>query len=262
MTDTTFSKNLAKAFGEGTYVRNLPDTLAGSVNKTAARIIEEYGAIFVVRGGAVPPDRVIFADETDVVRFQSKLRTAKRMVGGIGIELQRPAMHALEAVIDSAAALGLTITPRGPDAAKRSYRQTEELWASRVEPALVHWVNEERLDRDEADSLRSLSALEQVSIVFDYEEQGIYFAKSLDKSIMYSVAPPGASQHLSMLALDVAEFNDERVRKILTEHGWYQTVVSDLPHFTFLGVSENELPGLGLKRVADNGGRVFWIPDI
>jgi hypothetical protein len=261
MTDTTFSKKLAKASGEGRFLQNLTNEITSSVDKIAARIISEYGAIFVTRGGTVPPDRVIFTDESDVSRFQSNLKTAKRSVGGVDIELQEPAMLALDGAILSAAAAGLTITPRGPDAAKRSYRQTEELWASRVEPALVHWVNENRLDQDEADGLRALSAFEQVPLVFDYEEQGIFFAKSLDKPIMYSVAPPGTSQHLSMLALDVTEFNDERVRRILAEHGWFQTVISDLPHFTFLGVSENELPDLGLKKV-DDYGRIFWVPDI
>jgi len=261
MTDTTPSKKLAKAVNENTFLRNVPHEIANSANKIAKRIITEYGAIFVARGGAVPPDRVIFTDENDVRRFQSKLKTARRNIGGFEIELQQPAMAALEVAVESAAEVGLTITPRGADSAKRNYRQTEELWASRVEPALVHWVNEYRLNRDEADSLRSLNTFEQVPIVFDYEEQGIFFAKSLDKPIMYSVAPPGTSQHLSMLALDVAEFKDENVRKILAENGWFQTVISDLPHFTFLGVRENELSGLGLKKIED-GGRSFWVPDI
>ena len=93
------------------------------------------------------------------------------------------------------------------------------------------------------------------------EAEGIYFAKDLSKSVIYSVAPPGASQHLSLLALDVAEFNDPNVRRILSKHRWYQTVVSDLPHFTFLGISEDELPKLGLK-IVTNDDREFWIPDL
>jgi hypothetical protein len=64
-----------------------------------------------------------------------------------------------------------------------------------------------------------------------------------------------------MLALDVAEFDDQRVRKILANHGWFQTVVSDLPHFTFLGAGEAELPKLGLKKIV-SCGRDFWLPDI
>ena len=89
----------------------------------------------------------------------------------------------------------------------------------------------------------------------------IFFAKSLDKSIIYSVAPPGSSQHIAMLAYDVKEFDNERVRSILAEHGWFQTVTSDLPHFTYIGVKEAELPGLGLKKVRSND-RDFWVPDL
>jgi hypothetical protein len=47
----------------------------------------------------------------------------------------------------------------------------------------------------------------------------------------------------------------------LAKHGWFQTVKSDLPHFTFLGVSEDDLPLLGLKREVVTG-QIFWIPDM
>jgi hypothetical protein len=97
--------------------------------------------------------------------------------------------------------------------------------------------------------------------ILELEERGIYFAKDLSKSIIYSVAPPGTSQHLSMLAIDIAEFENPRVREIMAKNGWFQTVVSDLPHFTYLGTDENDLPDLGLKTVV-SGDRRFWIPDI
>jgi hypothetical protein len=113
----------------------------------------------------------------------------------------------------------------------------------------------------QANAIRALRPFEQLPEIFALEEKGIYFAKDLSKSIIYSVAPPGASQHLSLLAFDVAEFNNERVREILASYKWYQTVTSDLPHFTFLGVPERELSGLGLKRV-ENSGRRFWLPDV
>jgi len=51
------------------------------------------------------------------------------------------------------------------------------------------------------------------------------------------------------------------VREILAKHGWFQTVVSDLPHFTYLGIPENKLKNLGLKKITDDE-RVFWIPDL
>jgi hypothetical protein len=51
------------------------------------------------------------------------------------------------------------------------------------------------------------------------------------------------------------------VRQILAENGWFQTVLSDLPHFTYLGLAERELPDHGLKSVEVNGQN-FWIPDV
>jgi len=112
-----------------------------------------------------------------------------------------------------------------------------------------------------ADLIRSLSPYEQVAKVFELEEKAIYFSKDLSKSIIYSVAPPGASQHLSLLAFDVAEYEDPVVRRILAKHFWYQTVVSDLPHFTYLGVEASKLDRLGL-RVVENVGREFRVPNI
>ncbi|MDT7602584.1 MAG: hypothetical protein QOF61_581, partial [Acidobacteriota bacterium] len=93
------------------------------------------------------------------------------------------------------------------------------------------------------------------------EESGIFFSKEFAKSILYSVAAPGASQHLAMLAFDAVEFKESRVRSTFARHGWFQTVRNDLPHFTFLGVREKDLPDLGLKRVEDCG-QVFWIPNL
>ncbi|QYO67629.1 hypothetical protein [Leptolyngbya sp. 7M] len=168
-------------------------------------------------------------------------------------------MAALKKALDDARGQGKRITPRGSDAARRNYSGTVELWKSRVEPGLVHWTGKGRITKGEADRIRGLSPFDQVPEIFRLEEQGIFFAKDLSKSIIYSVAPPGTSQHLSLLALDVEEHNDRTVRALLAKHGWYQTVVSDLPHFTFLGVSESELSSLGLKKTSD-GGRDYWLP--
>ena len=113
----------------------------------------------------------------------------------------------------------------------------------------------------DAEKIRALSPFEQAPKIFKLEEKGIFFSKDLSKSIVYSVAPPGTSQHLSMLAFDVAEYKSEQVREILAHNNWFQTVVSDLPHFTYLGANEKELPDLGLKKV-ENCGQTFWIPNI
>ena len=193
--------------------------------------------------------------------WQSSVEVERETLGGTTIELQAPAMKALLAARTEAKAARLDITPRGGDAARRGYDDTVRLWTSRVNPALDHWVTRKRLSAEERDRLRALSPRDQIPEVLELEKRGIYFSTGFDKSILYSVAAPGTSQHLSMLALDVAQFENAEVRRILARHGWFQTVVSDLPHFTYLGGSEEKLPSLGLKKVA-NGNRTFWIPDL
>jgi hypothetical protein len=135
------------------------------------------------------------------------------------------------------------------------------LWDTRFLPALDHWVGQGRLTAAQAERLRTLPLHDQVAEVLDLEKDEIFFSKDLSKSILYSIAAPGTSQHIAMLALDVAEFQNARVREILSKHGWFQTVLSDLPHFTFLGLKETDLPKHGLKSVGVNG-QTFWIPNV
>ncbi len=245
----------------GGFTANLPGGFNQPSDGVGQRMLKEYGSLFVARGGATPPNTVIFKNEAEVSSYQSGLAKASENLGGFNIELQAAAMKNLKDAIAEAKQANLTITPRGADSGKRDYSGTVELWASRVNPGLTHWVGKGKLSESEAAKIRSLSPFEQVPEIFRLESNGMFFSKDLSKSIIYSVAPPGTSQHLSMLALDVSEHDNGRVRDILARHGWFQTVVSDLPHFTFLGVAENQLPGLGLKKVSD-GGRAFWLPNL
>lgn len=225
------------------------------------RIYSDYGAVFVARNGAVPPPKVVFESAEEVDAWQSAIPTARETFGKFEIELQAPAMAALVAAREEARAAGRDITARDHDAARRSYDHTVTLWHSRVNPALDHWRARKKLANEDCDRIRSLRPCDQIPEVLALEKKGIWFSTNFKKSILYSVAAPGTSQHLSMLAVDVNEFDDRAVREILGRHGWFQTVVSDLPHFTYLGVSEEELPSLGLKRVAHRG-RAYWVPDL
>jgi hypothetical protein len=245
----------------GGFTANLPQGFEQPTEDVGRRLLNEYGSVFIARGGAVPPKTVIFKNEQEVSAFQSSLEKSSGQIGSHNLELQAAAMNKLKEAIAEAKQNGLTITPRGADSARRSYNETVELWASRVNPGLVHWVSKGKLQKSEADRIKSLSPFEQVTEIFKLEANGMFFAKDLSKSIIFSVAPPGTSQHLSMLALDVSENDKPQVREILAKHFWYQTVQSDLPHFTFLGVGEGELSSLGLKKVSD-GGRTFWLPNI
>lgn len=228
------------------------------VHKT---LFGEYGAVFVARGRAIAPDRIVFKNEAEVTEFQSKIPIKKAKLGEFELELQAAAMNDLLKAKKEAEQNNLTLSPRGKDSARRNYAGTIELWASRVNPALEHWTKEGKITLKQADKIRKLKPFEQVAEVFKLEKKQIWFSKDLSKSIIYSVAPPGTSQHLAMLAFDVAEFQDAKVREILYKYKWFQTVVSDLPHFTYLGVEENKLPALGLKPV-ENNNQKFWIPDI
>lgn len=241
------------------FYLNLPKGFEAQ-NNVEQRLLAEYGSVFVAQN-VQPPARIVFKDEDDVAEFQSTLSIASELIGGFEMELQTEAMHDLQKAIVEANRAGLSITPRDRDSARRNYDETVSLWASRVEPALEHWVGEGRMRPVDADRIRSLSPFDQVSEVLKLEDEGVFFSKDLSKSIIYSVAPPGTSQHLSMLAFDVREFDDPAVREILARHKWFQTVVSDLPHFSYLGLEENVLLDLGLKKVV-NSERTFWVPDL
>lgn len=243
------------------FFTNLPHDVVIKGGAVEELLLSEYGAVFLARGGAIPPPQIIFENDEQVSEFQASVPQMTANIGGYELTLQAAAMETLLSAINEAREAGLDITSRGADSAARNYQGTVSLWTSRVEPALDHWTELGRISNSEAENIRSLMPFDQVPEIFALEAQGIYFAKDLSKSIIYSVAPPGTSQHLAMLAFDVAEFNDRTVREILARHRWYQTVVSDLPHFTYLGIEETDLPEYGLKKVVD-GERVFWVPDI
>jgi hypothetical protein len=227
----------------------------------ARRILNEYGAVFVAAGEVLPPPVCIFAGAEEVETFQASARVASREIGGVVIELQPAAMRALVAARDEALAEGLDVTPRdGSESARRGYADTIRLWNSRLLPALEYWRGQGRLTFEEAERVRALPVREQVGAVLEMERRGIYFSKDFSKSILYSVAAPGASQHLSLLAFDAAEYSDERVRRVLARHGWFRTVRSDCPHFTYLGLEERQLPSRGLKRL-DTADGEFWVPN-
>jgi hypothetical protein len=209
-----------------------------------------------------PPPVCIFTNEEEVTKFQEQVGFTNEVIGDDEIELQPEAMKELFKAREEAQREGLDITPRdGAEAARRNYDDSLRLWNSRFFPALEYWLSQGRLNSEQVAHLRSLPLAEQVAEVLELEKAGIYFSKDLSKSILYSIAAPGTSQHIAMLAFDVNEFENARVREIMGRHGWFQTVLSDLPHFTFLGLKEKDLPKNGLRNVEVNG-QTFWIPNV
>ena len=238
------------------------DNICPPSDPVARRILEEYGAIFLADKKVTPPPVCIFSNEEQVTRFQDAAGFESEVIGYDEVELQPEALKKLNKAREEAQKEGLDITPRdGAEAARRNYEDSVRLWNSRFHPALDYWLSQGRLTEEQVTRLRSLPLTQQVGEVLELESDGIYFSKDLSKSILYSIAAPGTSQHIAMLAFDVNEFLNPRVREILAKHGWFQTVLSDLPHFTFLGLKEKDLPKHGLRSVEING-QVFWIPNV
>ena len=238
------------------------EDLCDTSDAVSHRVLEDYGAMFLADSSVLPPPVCLFTNEADVLEFQREAKPTAAQIGGARIELQPAAMSALLAAREEARAAGLNITPRGgTEAARRSYDDTVRLWNSRFFPALAHWNKLGRLSKEQVERLRSLPLRDQVREVLELEKTGIYFNTDFSKSILYSIAAPGSSQHIAMLALDVEQFADERVRKILARHGWFQTVKSDMPHFTYLGLDERDLPARGLRALLV-GKQLFWIPNV
>lgn len=230
-------------------------------DSTAKRIFSEYGAIFAAEKAVKLPVKCIFSDEAEMQDYQVRANPQSAQIEGITIILQKPALEALLRAREQAAKRNLQISPRGTLAAKRSFSQTLTLWNSRFVPGLAFWVGQKKISASEADKVKKSDIRDQVAKVLEWENKGWFFGKGTSKSILLSVAAPGASQHNFMLALDVEQFASREVRKILAENGWFQTVKSDLPHFTYLGVKEKDLPSLGLKPVLV-GEQKFWIPNV
>jgi len=256
---TPFYEALAKALKK----RKIKlDTVCPPSNPVSRRILEEYGAIFLADKKVIPPPVCIFANEEQVTRFQDDAGFEAEVIGFDEVELQPEALKKLNKAREEAQKEGLDITPRdGAEAARRNYEDSVRLWSSRFEPALDYWLSQGRLTEEQVTRLRSLPLSQQIAEVLELEKGGIYFSKDLSKSILYSIAAPGTSQHIAMLAFDVNEFENPRVREIMAKHGWFQTVLSDLPHFTFLGLKEKDLPKQGLRSLEING-QVFWIPNV
>jgi hypothetical protein len=243
---------------------SLRDIAASLTSPVEKRLFVEYGAAFVTK--ATPPPTIIFADAADVETFQSGLRITAAKIGEHEMELQTQAMTALLAAAEEIEKRGLTLTPRAADSARRSYAATVALWTRNVHRGLEYWQSQGRIDEARAGAILSLTPVEQVAVILQIEDQEqIYFGTFFNRSILYSVAAPGASQHLTMLAFDVNEYREALVETALNEHGWHRTVIHDLPHFTYLGYAKEELPQLGLQPVAQDYGEFtfrYWIPDV
>ncbi|MEJ7743961.1 MAG: hypothetical protein WKF73_16365 [Nocardioidaceae bacterium] len=66
------------------------------------RILKEYGALFVARGGATPPNTASFQKRIGSFRLSIGLSKSSETLGGFNIELQSAAMKGLKEAIAEA----------------------------------------------------------------------------------------------------------------------------------------------------------------
>jgi len=228
----------------------------------AKRVLPEYGSMFAAADSIQLPPKCVFRDSGEVAVFQSRINSAQARVAGGSLELQPAALEAYQNIRFGAEVRGLKISLLdGPLASKRNYNDTVRIWNTRFVPALDYWVALGVIDFGESYAARNAPLVEQAKKVIEWESRGYKFGTRRSKSIFASTAPPGTSQHLSMIAVDIAEYSNVDVRLAMNVGGWYQTVIDDPPHFTFLGIVESDLPQRGLKQVV-SGGFSYWVPNI
>ena len=240
---------------------DLASSLTSGVEK---RLFAEYGAVFVT--AAIPPPVIIFDSAIQVEEFQSSLSLSSAVVGDHEVLLQTAAIEGLAAAAAEMAERGGSISARSADSGGRSYADTVALWLRNVTRGLEHWEGLGRITSTRAQSIRDQRPVDQVSTVLELEDtEQLFFGTFFDRSILSSVAAPGASQHLAMLAFDVKEYQDPNIDSVLGKHGWYRTVPNDLPHFTYLGREMSSLSDFGLhveERIIGERVYEFWTPDI
>jgi hypothetical protein len=229
-------------------------------NAVARRVFKDYGAMFMADSSVKFPSKCVFASDEDVLAFQNTVKAATKTINGTSVTLQDDAMKAFEAARAEGAKTGVNISVRGASSSKRSYADTARIWNSRFDPALKYWIGKGRITAADAEKARNMETIDQVERVMEWENEKIWFSTRFNYSIFSSVAAPGTSQHLSMIALDVEQFANKDAKAILNRHGWFQTIIDDTPHFTYLGRDEKDLRKYGLRAETRDGVK-FWIPN-
>jgi hypothetical protein len=227
----------------------------------ANRALREYGAVFVAGENIKLPDTCIFQNDEATRKFQSGLQAKSSVVGGVLITLQTAAMDSLLVVVQEATQLNIKVVPLdGSIAASRTYSDSVNIWESRFDPALRVWTARGKISADDANAVAGLPVDKRIEKVIEWESHGMLFGTGRRTSIFSSTAPPGASQHLLLLAFDVSRQPTALLIALFNSHGWFQTVKGDPQHFTYLGLLTPELPKRGLRQI-NYGGTTYWVPD-
>ncbi|MBD2500885.1 M15 family metallopeptidase [Anabaena azotica] len=186
-------------------------------------LLRAYGAAFIDPDPTVKfPPKVVFNNEPETQAFQSTLAMDK-ITGTNNCYLQKSAAAALNKA-RSQQNIPLK-SGYGASDCTRNYATNLRFWRK--------YANRNTLDK---------------------------VREGKETAILGVVAPPGASQHLWGLAIDLRVSNAKQ-RQALYDNGWFQTVENDVPHWTYLGVNADNLPTLGLKNKVVRGIS-YWLTPI
>jgi len=183
-------------------------------------LLREYGAAFVNKDPEIKlPSKVIFANAQETKEFQATL-TMGMVNNTSDCYLQKSAAEALNKT-RSQVKIPLK-SGYGAGDCTRTFDTNLRFWHK--------YAND--------------STLEKV-------RQG------KETAILGIVAPPGASQHLWGLAVDLRISNNVQ-KQALNQNGWFQTVENDLPHWTYIGHPQEKLAELGFKNKVVRG-ITYWL---
>ncbi|MEH2358318.1 D-alanyl-D-alanine carboxypeptidase family protein [Nostoc sp.] len=183
-------------------------------------LLRAYGAVFVNQDvGIKLPPKDIFANEQETQEFQSSL-TMAHVDGTNDCYLQKSAADTLnKARIQQHIPLK---SGYGSGDCTRTFNTNLRFWHKYANDKILAKVQQGRETR-----------------------------------ILGLVAPPGTSQHLWGLAIDLRVSNQEQI-KALNENGWFQTVENDVPHWTYVGLSKENLVLFGFNKKIVRG-ITYWI---
>ncbi len=183
-------------------------------------LLRAYGAAFVNHNPEVQlPSKVVFSDENETKEFQFTLSMGK-VNGTNNCYLQKAAADALN---QAKAQVNIPLkSGYGDSDCTRTFATNLRFWRK--------YANNKTLAR---------------------VQQG------QEKKILGTVAPPGSSQHLWGLAIDLRVANEAQ-RQALNQNGWFRTVEYDVPHWTYIGHPLDQLDEFGFENKVI-GGISYWL---
>ena len=183
-------------------------------------LLRAYGAPFVNLNPAIRlPEKVAFSNHQETQKFQDTI-TKGKVIGTKNCYLQKAAADALNKAYFQAK-FRLKSGYANSDCI-RDFATTAKFWKK--------YTNSKTLD---------------------LVKQG------KETRILGTVAPPGASQHLWGLAIDLKVTNKKQITA-LNQNGWYRTVEHDVPHWSYVGYPPETLLRLGFQKKVI-GKTTYWV---